>query len=231
MRFITLFDNYKHKEDLESLWGFSCFIELDTGKNLLFDTGSDGRVLLRNAKKMGIDFKNIDIVFISHPHWDHIGGLDTIIEENPDITLIVPNSLSSNLINNLKQMVKDIIIVKEDFFQINFSLYSTGVQNKEHSLVIEKDNKLFVITGCAHQGIENIIKITLQKLNTPIKYLFGGFHLKDKNPKEIKDVINQLDTKYICATHCSGDTAIGMIKVFFKNRCLDNGVGSMIIFE
>jgi 7,8-dihydropterin-6-yl-methyl-4-(beta-D-ribofuranosyl)aminobenzene 5'-phosphate synthase len=230
MRFVTLFDNYMYKEGFKTLWGFSCYIETNN-YNILVDTGSNGRILLQNAKKLNIDFKNIDILFITHPHWDHIGGLDTVIEENPDITIIAPNSLSKHLIEDLKTLVKDVIVINK-FSEIFPDIYTTGVLKPvgEQALCIEKDNRLYIITGCGHPGIENITKIFTNKLNKPIEYIIGGFHLLRSNPTQIKKVINNIHTKYITATHCTGDVAIGMFKILYKNRFLPNGVGMEVKF-
>jgi 7,8-dihydropterin-6-yl-methyl-4-(beta-D-ribofuranosyl)aminobenzene 5'-phosphate synthase len=233
MRFITLFDNYKHNQDLTSLWGFSCLIELDSGKRLLFDTGSNGRILLKNANKLGFSLDNIDFLFISHNHWDHIGGIDTIIENNPDITIFAPNSLSIHLIDDLKKLAKEVIVIDENFRELDFCMYSTGVIGddiKEQSLIIDKNNKLYIVSGCGHPGIDIIEKRVLENLNKSVEYIIGGFHLLRSTPSEIKRVINEINTKYITATHCTGDIAMGMIKVLYKNRFLDNGVGAIVKF-
>ncbi len=42
---------------------------------LLFDTGMSGRVLLHNAKALGVEFGELDHIVISHGHPDHYGGL------------------------------------------------------------------------------------------------------------------------------------------------------------
>jgi len=54
--------------------GLSYFIEYD-GRRLLFDTGQSD-MFLRNAEAMKIDMTNIDIVILSHGHFDHGNGLD-----------------------------------------------------------------------------------------------------------------------------------------------------------
>jgi 7,8-dihydropterin-6-yl-methyl-4-(beta-D-ribofuranosyl)aminobenzene 5'-phosphate synthase len=235
MRFITLFDNYKHNQELTSLWGFSCLVELNNGKKLLFDTGSNGRVLVKNASHIGVDLINIDYLFISHPHWDHICGIDSIIELNPNITMIVPDSLSIHLIEDLKKLVKKVIVIDKHFTPLNevgFGIYSTGVLQPigEQSLIIEDNKKLYIVIGCGHPGVDKIEELSLEKLNRPVEYIIGGFHLLRSTPPEIKRVINKINTKYITATHCTGDIAMGMIKILYKNRFLENGVGSIIEF-
>jgi len=230
MKFKILFDNYTYDTNLQSLWGFSSLIKVHN-KTILFDTGSNGRILLANAKKMGINFKDIDIVFISHNHWDHIGGLDTVIEENPNILLIVPNSLSKHLIKDLKILVKEVMVINQ-FTQISDHLYSTGLigdDMPEQSLIIEKNNELYVIGGCSHPGIDNFEKIA-KNLNKPIKYTIGGFHMMYKKEKEILKTISNLSSEYITATHCTGDLAIKLIKEKYQNKFIEGGVGKVIKF-
>ena len=54
--------------------GLSYFIEHD-GQTILFDTGHSD-VFLKNAKMLGIDIhRDINIVVLSHGHWDHGDGL------------------------------------------------------------------------------------------------------------------------------------------------------------
>ncbi|MBN1116129.1 MAG: MBL fold metallo-hydrolase [Bacteroidales bacterium] len=54
--------------------GLSYLIE-SGGDRILFDTGSSD-VFLKNASKLGFDIqKDIDIVILSHGHWDHGNGL------------------------------------------------------------------------------------------------------------------------------------------------------------
>ncbi len=54
--------------------GLSYFIEYD-GKRLLFDTGQSD-MFIRNAEAMKISMTNIDMVILSHGHFDHGNGLD-----------------------------------------------------------------------------------------------------------------------------------------------------------
>jgi len=80
MKLTIVYDNDVYKKDigLKSDWGFSCLIE--TGEEtILFDTGAKGRLLLYNMKKLDIDPSSINKIVISHEHWDHNGGLESLI--------------------------------------------------------------------------------------------------------------------------------------------------------
>ncbi len=226
-----VFDNYAYLKDFPTFWGFSCFVETDK-TTFLFDTGSNGRVLLQNINRLNINLKEAKALVISHPHWDHIGGLDSVLEAHPDIELFVPNSLSKHLIRDLKTQTKVIVINKKPQ-KLLPGVYSTGVMGEigEQSIIIDTDKGLIVITGCAHPGVENIAAYATEIMQKPIYLLMGGFHLMYKDAAYISKVIKTLDSlgvKYLCPTHCSGDLAISMFKEYFQDRFLEGGVGRVI---
>ncbi len=53
--------------------GFCAHIESE-GKRVLWDTGQ-GFALPHNAPRLGVDLKKIDVIALSHGHFDHTGGL------------------------------------------------------------------------------------------------------------------------------------------------------------
>ncbi|MEI6642027.1 MAG: MBL fold metallo-hydrolase [Novosphingobium sp.] len=65
--------------DLDGLgeWGYAALVEVD-GKRILFDTGANPDIVLRNAEALKIDLSNVEDVVISHFHGDHTGGLITL---------------------------------------------------------------------------------------------------------------------------------------------------------
>ena len=60
--------------------GFSALIEPSQGDPLLFDTGQ-GLTLLHNARRMNKDLSAISRVVLSHGHYDHCGGLLSLLTE------------------------------------------------------------------------------------------------------------------------------------------------------
>jgi len=87
----VVYDNNPYGQGLETSWGFSAFI---TGpeKTILFDSGGDGSMLLRNMKKLEVEANSVDAVVLSHIHGDHTGGLSSFLEKNPDVTVYLPES-------------------------------------------------------------------------------------------------------------------------------------------
>lgn len=58
--------------------GWSVFIQTDQG-NLLLDTGQ-GLGIINNARILGIDLTSIKGIVLSHHHYDHTGGLKSVLE-------------------------------------------------------------------------------------------------------------------------------------------------------
>jgi len=230
MKFSIVFDNYQANEKLESFWGFSCVIN----DNFLFDTGSNGRALIRNMLKMGFDIEKLEYLFISHPHWDHIGGIDSIVDVNRNLNLFLPDSLSKFYIKDLKRLSK-VKVINEYPTKLFNNFYSTGIMHLvgEHSLIIDEGDFGIVIVGCSHPGIVDIVKRAKDILNKPILYTIGGFHLLRSREEEIIEVVKELKhlgVEYVTPTHCTGDLAIEIFKAEYKENYIPGGVGRIIEF-
>lgn len=82
-----LVQNSVHVAGLKAEHGFSLLIR-SGGRKLLFDTGQSD-LLLHNAQKMGLTLDDVDVVVLSHGHYDHTGGLETIYQAAPQATLFL----------------------------------------------------------------------------------------------------------------------------------------------
>src|SRR6188472_3176940 len=51
----------------------------DRTATVLFDVGPYGDVWLANAERLAVDLSSIDVLFLSHWHWDHSGGISTVV--------------------------------------------------------------------------------------------------------------------------------------------------------
>jgi 7,8-dihydropterin-6-yl-methyl-4-(beta-D-ribofuranosyl)aminobenzene 5'-phosphate synthase len=51
----------------------------DETTTVLFDVGPSGDVWLTNADRLGIDLSDVDVLFGSHWHADHTGGMPTVV--------------------------------------------------------------------------------------------------------------------------------------------------------
>lgn len=80
MKVITLMENDKIDQDFYNAHGLSLYIEAD-GKKILFDLGPNNKYLL-NAVKLKVNIEDIDILVISHGHFDHGKGLKKFLMVN-----------------------------------------------------------------------------------------------------------------------------------------------------
>lgn len=79
---ITLLVDNLSGKGLHNEHGLSIFIE-HQGKRILFDNGQN-EALFYNADKLGICLYDLDIIMLSHGHYDHGGNLKTLLLANPN---------------------------------------------------------------------------------------------------------------------------------------------------
>ena len=62
--------------------GFSALATARRGERsatVLFDVGPYGDVWLANAERLSVDLSSIEVLFLSHWHWDHSGGIPAVV--------------------------------------------------------------------------------------------------------------------------------------------------------
>jgi 7,8-dihydropterin-6-yl-methyl-4-(beta-D-ribofuranosyl)aminobenzene 5'-phosphate synthase len=226
-------DNYTKRKDLEASWGFSCLINRGD-KNILFDTGSDSIVLSNNITRLGIDPASIDLMMISHQHWDHIGGIYYILNARRNLQVCVPQSFSVHFKADMKRYGVELIEVDEAQ-EIFPGLYSTGDLEgitREQAALLQTPYGTVVITGCAHPGIVKIVETAKTILpDDDLALVMGGFHLLNDGDKEIMKTIAQFKTmgvRYAAASHCSGERARNLFAREYGSRFIPLGAGSVI---
>lgn len=226
------FDNNQYKDGLKTSWGFSCLIK-GAVKTILFDTGGDDSILLENMKKLEIDSEEIDLIVLSHIHGDHIGGLGGFLRINPKVYVYLPKSFPLSLKRNIEKYGTKVVDVQKPI-QICKGIYSTGELGTwiiEQSLIIHTDKGIVVITGCAHPGIVKIVEKAKDIIKDDVLLVMGGFHLGNKNSKQIETIISSLKNmgvKYVGPCHCSGDNARELFEKEYQKNYINIGVGKVI---
>ena len=210
MEITILYDNESRIKDLIPDWGFSCLIRV-SDRNILFDTGANGRILLHNMKALDINPKCVDDVVISHIHFDHSGGLSEFLNENNNATVYVPPELQGIC------SAKKVVYVNEPM-ELGENIYTTGMlKGIEQSLAVKVNQGIVIIAGCSHPGVGDILKASAE-FGKPYA-IIGGLHGFNEF-----DLINELSL--VCPTHCT--QYIAEIQSRYPDKYIRGGVGEVI---
>lgn len=213
LRLTVLYDN-EACPGFTGSWGFSALLETDR-ETLLFDTGWDGTLLLKHMEKIGINPIRISKLVLSHQHWDHVGGLPELLCANPGLTVYVPSSFSANLKREIRKRA-DLVEIKEAA-EISEGIWSTGELGdkiKEQSLILGSENGSYVLTGCAHPGIEAIMDAA--RSFGKVKGILGGLHDSERFERFE-------EMELIAAGHCTAQRE--KIKNAFPSKYVETRAG------
>jgi 7,8-dihydropterin-6-yl-methyl-4-(beta-D-ribofuranosyl)aminobenzene 5'-phosphate synthase len=139
-------------------------------------------------------------VVLSHDHWDHISGLTGLLAEpvrERPLEVFVPAAFSTNLKEEIAK--KASLTEVESVLEVSPGVFSTGQlgeQVKEQSLVLSHDGRSLLLTGCAHPGIDTIVRRAREIAE--IAWLVGGLH--GAKAEQIPDTLERV---VIC--HCTKD--------------------------
>jgi len=215
VKITIIYDNTAFRKDLQPDWGFSALIEAKNTPKILFDTGASGSILLSNMEKIDIDPKDIDEIFISHTHFDHMGGLRDFLKVNNQVKIYIPGDIPSSY----KELIgaKEVISIKEPF-QIHENVFSTGeLEGIEQSMGIKTEKGIVLIVGCSHPYMGNILNTA--KSFGKLYAIIGGMH-------GFSEFELFKDLELICPTHCTQHKA--ELKKLYSQKYIEGGAGRVV---
>ncbi|TYB93728.1 MAG: MBL fold metallo-hydrolase [Kosmotoga sp.] len=102
---------------------------------------------------------------------------------------------------------------QKKYKHINIDRKETDEFNDELTLLIIRESKGTVVTGCSHRGITNILAEAFR--HCEIENVLGGLHLLHKDVQELNMICDKLEefgvSNYFIG-HCTGDKAIRIMK-------------------
>ncbi len=192
--------------------GLSLYIETPRHR-VLFDVGKDD-TFLENANHLGIDIESVDIVIISHGHYDHGGALPLFLERNHEAKIYIQRQafaphfshrptgigyigLDTTLMDNPRVVLLDGDYTIDDELQLFKVTESSECRSGANSTLYEGDHP----DSFEHEqnliicdtepilimgcGHNGIVNIMNRAEALSPKHCIGGFHLT--NPSAQKD--------------------------------------------
>ncbi|MDO4554426.1 MAG: MBL fold metallo-hydrolase [Lachnospiraceae bacterium] len=258
--------------------GLSLWIETKN-RVILFDTGQSG-AFLKNAQKLGLDLREVDMVILSHGHYDHTGGLAEFLQVNQKAKVYIRETALKKLYHVIKEdQIRDIglpqsfmeafekdrdrfVLTKGDVtLEEGISLFTNVTKRKcypgtnlvlkcgekleqdlfdhEQNLILSEEGKDYLICGCAHNGIINIIEEYEERTRRKAQAVIGGFHTGRKSGLTQEDMDNlqkigailkersNQEGPYLYYTgHCTGQESYDILKSQLGDHLKELSTGS-----
>ena len=229
----VLFDNTVAGNEGTAGWGFACLIE-GPEKTILFDTGADKDIFLKNAALLKKDLSKVEAVVISHNHGDHTAGLFAVLEKKRDLPVLLPDLTPSEILDSVRTAGgrPEITTTVREICRDVFLVPLTGKGVSEVALALRTQKGLILLTGCAHPGIVEFLARTNKEMGAKTAVVLGGFHLMNHTEEQVGAIIASFKKNGVTscgATHCTGEKAIAVRKAFGSNF-LPMGVGRVLAF-
>ena len=227
------FDNYAAAEGLRTGWGFAAFLETPD-HTVLFDTGNEGPSLMENLSALQKDPSIIDAIVISHAHWDHTGGLQTLLATGITPRIFVLSAFADEVRPLVPEGIE--ILETEPGQEIVPGIRSTGRLGRdipEQALFFETEDGTVVLTGCAHPGAVAMAQRARDLGSGNLYAVLGGFHLMDSAEGELTRVLGRFRELHIQEagpTHCSGEQTMDAFRSAYGSSFLELGSGRVLRF-
>jgi 7,8-dihydropterin-6-yl-methyl-4-(beta-D-ribofuranosyl)aminobenzene 5'-phosphate synthase len=190
---LPLVDWHTARPQLRGELGLSYLVETDHHR-ILFDVAHNARSespspLEHNMRALGVAMDDVDTVFISHNHLDHVGGMRRQMErtfgigleqaelQHPGARAFVPIPMSYP---GLEPIHADAPM------QLGQGVATTGTVGRqlvlgwidEQSLAVNVEGLgVVLIVGCGHQPIPSLLRRYDQVFHEPLYGIIGGLHL------------------------------------------------------
>jgi len=185
-------------------FGYAVYIHVD-GRRILLDTGTSPDIMEQNLVTAGVNVNKLDMVIISHNHFDHAGGLKRVRAMNPKVPVYVPPNQVFP-IDNVK-VVKDYLQVTPNVFVIrgHTDVPTSGISD-DLSVVLLSRSGPYVLSTCSHSGVGQIMDRASKLTGEDIYYFSGGSRLVHRPEDDTQIVIEALDQRkvqIVSPSHCS----------------------------
>ena len=265
----VLVENNPGRSDCKYEHGLSFYIETPHHK-ILMDAGATDAAI-ENAATMGINLLTLDMIVLSHGHYDHSGGIITAARAAKGEHIFMQRAAADDFYHGDRYIGigKDILALpnvhlldgafRPDDEVYIFSNISGGravpqsnfglmhmvdgelVQDDfehEQCLVLTRKEGNILLSGCAHNGILNILDRYHEIFGGLPSVVVSGFHMMkdgdytDEEIRTITDTARELaDMEHTTfyTGHCTGLPAFELMKPIMGDRLIQLHSGDVIM--
>ena len=189
---------------LKSDFGYAVYIQAD-GKRILLDTGTDPELMEHNLNVAGVEVNELDMVVISHNHFDHAGGLKRVRAINPNVPVYVPPNQAFPVDN--VNVVEDHLRVTSNVFVIrgHTDVPTAGISD-DLSVVLRSRSGPYVLSTCSHSGVGQIVDRAGKLTGEDVYYFSGGARLISRpegDTQLVAEALNRRQVQVVSPSHCS----------------------------
>jgi len=230
------YDNSAANGQFTDDWGFAAVVTTPTAR-VLFDSGSDPELLLRNLAKLDIDPNSITHTIISHHHADHLGGIYRVALRNQAMKVFFLDSFPAQTYETAMAvgMAPERVTGPREIAPGIYTTGPIGEQVSEQALIIDTAEGPVVLVGCSHPGPAAIITAVEQQRGVgSVRLLLGGFHMIRLSEEQVLEEIRGLKALHVQAVapmHCTGERAKRLFRKHWSTNYEAGGVGRRITVE
>ena len=256
MKIYTLIENTSCVDGFAYEHGLSLYIETEKMR-ILFDSGQSG-AFADNAVKLGIDLGKVDVMILSHGHYDHSGGIGRFLELNNTAPVYISstafgmhynaedryigvdeelkNSSRFVFVDDYEEIGEGITLYGADKINAVTPIDSAGLKIKAPSGMIPdtfRHEQYLMIEENNHKVLisgcsHNGILNIMETMKPDV--LVGGFHFMKKSVEEVKAPADKL-MEYdtkYFTCHCTGLEQFDYMKRIMGDRLSYISAGRVI---
>ncbi|HLP81934.1 MAG TPA: MBL fold metallo-hydrolase, partial [Nitrosomonas sp.] len=254
LEILPLYDEARSDETFDFGHGVSYLIRTDSA-TILMDVGNNPTESaqlpsLKNMQTLGILWKDIDAIVVTHPHPDHVGGTKAWqdktlsfgdfagdLSKMPVYSPISMDYPGADMIYSAEPTLisPDIATTGVLSYPEVFPLSLVDSKGHEQGLVIHVAGQgLVLITGCGHPTIEKLVSRAEALYGQEVVGVVGGLHYEAVSKEDVQTHIRFIESRrpklVALSPHDSSPEAIAAFQSAFPKAYRSVRVGESILF-
>ncbi len=223
-------DQFDVKWTPENAAGVSSLVESVDGegrsRKLLMDVGWDVDYMDRVFRREGVDRMlaagEIDFLYITHEHVDHLWGLPAALRYRPDVKILIPTGFAEKSKGIIRESghVGEVVelgpeaphILFPGCASVTFDIPIFLKTRGEQVLYFHVEGQgMITVTGCCHPGVIGLLEYAEQNLDGFAEFhgVYGGLHIspfEEWGPaqEELLDRLQAYRLQRLACNHCTG---------------------------